>query len=155
MNQIPPGLVAQAVQVAENLRPVAVEPASRKSPHVFKQHSAWPDLLDEPQRLREQVPFVVTAQLLARDGERRAGHAPGEQIDMAEPVPVHVGHVILNDLPLGAPVAAERLTGVGVKFDYRLVSESGLLQAKRLPAGSCAYLQAGQLAHDPSSTGLA
>jgi hypothetical protein len=32
---------------------------------VYQQHGTWADLFGEPQRLREQVPFVVVAELLA------------------------------------------------------------------------------------------
>jgi hypothetical protein len=84
-------------------------------------------LLDEPLRLREQVPLVVLAELLSGDGKRRAGQAPGEQVDVPERAAVHFGQVSLDDGPLRGPVTPERLAGIGVEVDHALMGEPGLL----------------------------
>ena len=55
--------------------PVAVEPPCGKAGDVLQQHSARAGLLDEPQCLRKQVPFVLAAELLSRNRERRAGYS--------------------------------------------------------------------------------
>jgi hypothetical protein len=48
---------------------------------------------------------------------------------VAEGAAVDVGRIVFDDLPLGAPVAAQRLAGVGVDLDGCLMAKAGLLQA--------------------------
>src|SRR5215469_11340031 len=142
MNQVPPGLVAQGPEPAEHLGPVAVEPAGAEAADVLQQDRTRADLVDQPQRLREQVTLVVLAKLLAGDGEGRAGHTPGDQVDAGVGAAVHVGHVALDDLPL--PVVAEGLAGIGVDLDHGLMNETSLFQAQRLTARARADLQGGE-----------
>jgi len=67
------------------------------------------------------------------------GHTAGDQVDAGVGAAVHVGHVVLDDLPL--PVAAEGLAGIGVDLDHGLMGETGLFQAQRLTARARADLQ--------------
>ena len=69
----------------------------REAARQLLQYGTRADLFGEPQRVREQVPFVVLAELLARDGERRAGQAGGEQADVPERAAVHLSQVRLGD----------------------------------------------------------
>jgi hypothetical protein len=128
MNDVPPGLVAQAAELLEDLRPVGVETAGGQPAHVLQQDGAGGDLRDQAERLGEQVPVVGLAELLARDGEGRARHAAGQQVDAGEGAPVHVVDVVFDDLPLGPAVEAQGLARVRVQLDHCLVGESGLLQ---------------------------
>jgi hypothetical protein len=96
--------------------------------------------------VREQVPFVLAAELLSGDGKRRAGYACRQQVGMGERAAVHRGQVAPDDWPLRALVVAQRLAGIGVEFDQALMREPGLLQAQRLSAGSGADLHRAGLA---------
>jgi hypothetical protein len=141
MNKVPPGLVAQRGQSAQNLRPVAVEPCGPESRNVLQQDGSWVGFFNQAKRLGEEVSFVGTAQLLACNGVRGTRYAPGEQVNGPEGAPVDVGHVALDDLPLRATIAAERLAGGSGQFDYCLMPEPGLFKAEGLAASSGTNLQ--------------
>ena len=128
VNNVPPGLVAEAVELVKHLRAVGIEAAGGQPAHVLEQDGARPDLRDQAERLGEQVPVILVAELFARDGEGRARHAAGQEVDAREGTPVHVVDIVFDDLPLGSAVEAERLASVRVQFDHCFVRESGLVQ---------------------------
>ena len=145
-DHVPPGLVAQVSQPLQDLGPVAVKPPGREPPHV----------LSSTARGRPPRPGAAPAGTgpARRPGQaacrrwRTAGRARRRrQVDARKSPAVHVGHVILDDLPRVAPVAAQRLTGGVVQLDHGLVPEPGLFQAQGLTTGPGADLQGGQLAH--------
>jgi hypothetical protein len=131
------------MQSFKDLSPVAVEPPGGQASHVLEQDGARINLLDEPKRLREQVSVVILAKLLAGDGERRAGHTAGEEVDASERVAVQIVDVGFDDLPLRTSVETEGRAGIWIELNRRLVTESCLLKAERLAASSGADLQAG------------
>jgi hypothetical protein len=118
------------VQLLEYLRSVAIEAVGSQPSHVLKQDSARAGLVDEPQRLREQVAVVVLAKLLPSDGERGARHASREQVDACVGTPIQAMNVLFDNLPVRAAVKAEGVAGIWVKLDRRFVGESCLLQAE-------------------------
>jgi hypothetical protein len=136
MNKVPPGPVAQRGQPTQNLRPVAVEPCGPEPRNVLQQDGSWVGFFNQAKRMREQVSFVGTAQLLARNGVRGTRYAPGKQVNGPEGAPIDVGYVALDDLPLRAAVAAERLAGGSGQFHYCHVPEPGLFKAEGLAASS-------------------
>ncbi len=152
VDQLPPGPEPESGQLREHLRAIAVEPCCGQSADVLQQHGSRAYLRDQPQRLREQVALVGVTELPARDRERRAGHAPCEQVGAAEAAPVDVGNVVFDDLPVVAPIEPQRLAGVRVDFNGRGVAEARLLEPERLAARARADLQDGQLAHASSGS---
>jgi hypothetical protein len=66
--------------------------------------------------VREQVTVVAGPQLLAGDGERRAGNATGQQVDAGEATPILAADVSFDDLPFRPAVEAQGLTRVWVEF---------------------------------------
>jgi hypothetical protein len=117
LHQLPTGLMAKAVEPEQDLGAIGVKPAGGQAGDVFQQYSTRADLLGEPQSLREQVPLVAVAELLASDGERGTGQAPGKQVDVAEHAAIHLGQVTLDDRPPSCPVSPQRLAGIGVELD--------------------------------------
>ena len=107
VHELPPDPVSQPGEPGPDLRAVAVEPAVCQPPHVLQHDRPRPGLRGEPDRLGEQVPLVVAAELQARDGKRRARHPAGDQVGKASVgVAVDVADVIFDDLPRRSAVQA-------------------------------------------------
>jgi hypothetical protein len=83
--------------------------------------------LDQSQGLREEVALVVGTELLAGNGERRAGHATGEQRGAVELSAVELVDVLLDDVPV-RPIHAQRLARITVDLHGGDVFESSLLE---------------------------
>ncbi len=115
VQHLPLGLVPELAQPVEHLLAVTSEAGGGQAADVLEHDRRGLGLLDQAQRLREQVPLVVRAELLARDRERRAGNAAGQQVDSPVVDPLEVMHVELDHVPLAA-VQPQRLAGVGVDF---------------------------------------
>ena len=142
VQQPPVGHVAELGQPVENPLPVGGEPGQREPADVLEQQRARPDRPAQLDRPGEQVALVGRAELLARDRERRAGHAPGQQVHPGVLVGAPdggIGGVPLRDLPL-RPVVPQGGARVRVKLDRQLVLEPGQLKPERLPARPCADL---------------
>ena len=75
--------VTKAFQIAPKLGPVVVELRREQAADVLDHDCVRGDLRRQPHHLRKEVTLVVRAELLACDGEWRAGDSTGEQANSA------------------------------------------------------------------------
>src|SRR5690606_30792330 len=92
-----------------------------------------PRLVHQTDSRRKEVTLVILAELLARDGERRAGKPPGQQVHAFVSATVESVEVFLVNDPFW-PVQAECLAAVTVNLDQSRVAEAGLFESERLAA---------------------
>ena len=136
MQQPPVGRVAEFREPVENMLPVRREPRQRKPPHVLQQQRPRRHDTAKLNRPGEQVPFIGRAELLARDGERRARHPAGQQVDtgiVGGRPDRGAGDVPLRHLPV-RPVAPQRGARVRIELDSQFMLEPGKLKPQRLPS---------------------
>ena len=86
----------------------------KHAPDIFKHDGVWLDDFGDFDAAREQIALVLFAELLARDGEWRAGQAACEQVNTAIAREIKLfEQIMLVHRPMW-PVQAKGLAGMGV-----------------------------------------
>jgi len=149
VEQAPAGAIAKPCNLAGNESAVVLENRVQNAPDVLNHYGARLHLAHKTNRLRKKVALVGVSKLLAGLGKRRAGQASRQQVNARVGRAVEGPQILLDDVPMRA-VRAQRVAAMRVKLHERGVLESGTLKAKRLPAGSGAKLNCGQVFHGAS-----
>lgn len=143
----PAGGVAEPFQLAQDGSAVTVEPCLQDSFDVFDQDGVWLEVRSEGQNDREEIPFVISAELFSSYRERWARYAGGEQGHLlavrAEVAGAYVPNIGLEDIPAWS-IGAQGLYGVGVQFGERSVAEPSALQPERLTSRAGAEFDTGK-----------
>jgi len=143
IQKVPFGVVAHLLKAGLDLLAVVLKDRAKNTPDVFDHDGAGAGDIDQIEGDGKQVAFVTVAELLAGDGEGRAGKAPGEQVNPFEGFCVvfdEVAQILLKDLPF-RPVEPEGVATMALDLDQAVMSKAGLFQAECLSAGSGAKLQ--------------
>ena len=143
VQKMPLGVVSQLLEAGLELLAVVLEHSAENAPDVLNHDRAGARDIDKVESGGEQVALVAVAKLLACYREGRAWESARQQFDALEGFCIvfdELAQVLREDLPFG-PVEVEGIAVVLLNLDQPRVTESGLLQAERLPAAAGAKLQ--------------
>mmetsp|Transcript_23292 Transcript_23292/g.40285 ORF Transcript_23292/g.40285 Transcript_23292/m.40285 type:complete len:288 (+) Transcript_23292:763-1626(+) len=131
--------VAQRIQLRLEPFAIVMKHSTQKAAHVLDHHGAGAGGVNDVDGIVEQVPLVLFAQLLARDGKGRAGQPTGQEVHAAI-----VGRTLLKDpqvffehVPMWA-IVAQCVAAMRVDLDQCAVAKARLFQPKGLTARACA-----------------